>query len=131
MNDALQRALNALTEADYKHLKSCDKEVRIRRAVEIAVIRKLASDLLWKPYQLEVHDGEVYHSCTTPDEVVDAVFSVDSAVITLLNPNQTIHASINIVLGNDGWDCINDYSTKLESRMLPANKFAEELAEWL
>lgn len=132
MNSALARALSLLTDSDYKHLESCDKEVRIRRAVEIAIIRKLASTLLWSPYRIEVDDGGEYIPCATSQEVVDAVFAVDESRILLFSKDtNTVYATIIIVLGNDGWDCINDYSTKLEDRLKPVNEFAEELAEWL
>lgn len=35
---------------------------------------------------------------------------------------------VRFVYGNDGWDCINDYTTNLESVLAPVNAYADSLS---
>lgn len=59
-----------------------------------------------------VHDGEEKIKCSTEKEVMDAVFSVDESTIGFKKDG--IKHTAYIVLGNDGYDAICDYSHNYE-----------------
>ncbi len=115
------------------YLKACDPEVRIRRLIELTIIEQLAKDLL-AHYTVEV-DGT---STKTVKEVLDEVFAVDAAEINLYEAGGMMVGWIQIVLGNDGHDCIADCQYKKRTPGAPdytplyeAMQAAEELASLL
>ena len=61
-----------------------------------------------------IFDGEdnVRYAEWTEANVVDTVFSVDDATISFVKSTGRgrIRRVVDIILGNSGWDCINDHS---------------------
>ena len=59
-----------------------------------------------------VDDGEEVVSVTTLQEAMELVFNLDEARIRF-KKSPSGRGSVLIVLGNDGWDCVSDWSYQL------------------
>ena len=61
-----------------------------------------------------IFDGQdnVRYAEWTEAKVLDTVFSVDEATISFVNDKDwgRMRRNVFIVLGNSGWDCINDHA---------------------
>lgn len=124
------------TEWDLQHLQTCDASVRKRRLMELAVVRKLATDLIAAGLTITVDDGDdepVKRSADVP-AIMEATFAVDECTLYIHNAADTTRmkpfAWIRIIYGNDGYDAISDYTTNLEEHLKGVNDYAEALAEW-
>lgn len=88
-----------------------------RMAIERLVIQKLLDTARLAGWSVPcVYDGQDNVPCSTDQDVLDAVFSVDECHIRVCKrfDVRTVPCTVFIVLGNDGWDCICDHSTKPE-----------------
>lgn len=95
--------------------------VEKRQQIERRVVRSLAVELIDAGYVLSVNDGEEVHQRTTNvDTILEQVFAVDESHIhvhaSMLSPNSAMEGWFYIVLGNDGWDAICDYTTNLDGK---------------
>lgn len=86
-------------------------ELDKRMALEREVVSKLIEVAAKHGYAItKVDDGEERVKCSTPQEAIDAVFSVDESLMLFKHPDQPkVHCAF-IVLGNDGHDAIADHS---------------------
>lgn len=104
-----------------------DPAVRDRGYIEYVVSQKCVTDLIAAGYRIEVDDGAgvlVWHH--TPAAILDALFAVDDPHLTVFRDSTHI-GWVSFVFGNDGWDCISDYSTSLEDVLVPVNALADRL----
>lgn len=84
--------------------------VEKRIAVEKKVVRHLCDTMRkhgWDAIYVD-DGGDEAEQTNSTDEVVEAVFAVDEATIAFKKGRMTCF--VQIILGNDGWDCIADYS---------------------
>lgn len=109
--------------------------VRARQIMERAVIRTLAQTLLDAGYALRVYEGEEYAGrlTTNRDEIMSQIMSVDEEQLDVFigdgsHEHARRYATIFLVYGNDGWDVIADYSSKLEVFMGPVNTLIDKLS---
>jgi hypothetical protein len=110
----------------------------IRREVERKIITSFVQSALAKGYRLAVslergYDvDEMLLGSRNRREIVNAAMSGDEAHIfvqpaagELVQNGQIVSEGwVRVVLGNDGWDVICDYTTNLEPLMTGANKLA-------
>jgi hypothetical protein len=87
-----------------------------RAAVELAVIRRLIEEL--KSYDgLSVYadNSEDKPIEQSVDDMIDTLFSVDESYLRTHSNSEPYagHRFVFLVFGNDGWDVISDYSTRL------------------
>lgn len=109
--------------SDLKRLESYDPSVRQRASVEMTIVRFLLSHLIANGKTLSVWDGggRSVKNSTDVEALMDAIFAVDES--TIITPDGS--EIVIIILGNDGWDVVADYSSSLEELMKPVNEFAE------
>ncbi len=111
------------------------KQLEARMAMERKVIRHLIRTAKRHGYALtKASDGEVVHKVSTEAAAMDVVFSVDEAWLYFKHPAQPKGHSVFIVLGNDGWDAINDHSVgeggdPWETAMEECNAYSDKLCE--
>lgn len=119
--------------ADLYHLSGCDASVRVRRLIERGIVRKLLDELLAQGWTITVDDGEERH--TAPADLLAAdliehhmanIFAVDECHLYLGKGN--VRGVVFFVFGNDGWDCINDYSSNLDLHVI--DEYVDAMSEW-
>ena len=89
------------------------KTVEKRQEIERKVIRRLIramKDSGWIVYCIFDGEERVKPFPVTEKAVLDTVFSVDECSITFKKAGFEKGCVAQIVLGNDGWDCIADHS---------------------
>lgn len=121
------------TAWDLEHLASCDSSVRLRRLVELAIVRKAAADLIAAGYLITVDDGddEPVRKSKDIDAIMDAAFAVDEAYLYVYSgEGQAKCGFVRLIYGNTGWDVISDHSVNLEEALKPTNDFADQMCEW-
>lgn len=125
--------LPAPNEADLYHLSGCDASVRVRRLIERGIVRKLLDELLGQGWTITVDDGEEQHPTPpglAPADLIEHhmanIFAVDECRLYLRKGDQK--GGVFLVFGNDGWDCIADYSLSLDLKAV--DDYAEALSEW-
>lgn len=119
-------------ELDLKLIERCDSSVRFRRLIELALVRRLVGDLLTAGYLISVYDGEEMQVERDSDveAIIDAVFSVDECHLHVHDNKPKPIGWVFIVLGNSGWDSINDHTTNLEDVLKGTDEYADQLCEW-
>lgn len=120
------------TAWDLTHLASCDSSVRLRRLVELTIVRKLTTDLIAAGYLITVDDGEdePVRGSKDVDAIMDAAFAVDEAYLRVRKPGMPVRSFVRLIFGNTGWDVISDYGTDLDEVLQPVNDYADLMCEW-
>lgn len=120
------------SEADLKLIERCDSSVRFRRLIELALVRRLVGDLLAAGYTITVDDGDdrPVKKSTDVEAIVDAVFAVDECYLYVHDSKPKAFAWVRLILGNTGWDSINDHTVNLEEVLKGTNHYADQLCEW-
>lgn len=103
-----------------------------RIEMEKEIIVTVAEDLLAAGFNLKVDDGgEIEEDVEqTPEAVLDAVTSVDAAVIFAYRKGHCI-GCVDFILGNDGYDVVADYSVVLEPHLRRAEELSEQFVKEL
>jgi hypothetical protein len=121
---------------------STKPESAVRR-LEKRVVRRLVKDALAAGHRLAVslergYDvKEMLLGSRDVDKIMEEAFAGDEAHIfvqpaegpTVEDGRVVSEGWVYIVLGNEGWDVISDYTTNLESLLAGANAIAEKEAE--
>lgn len=127
-------SLPAPNATDIKLLDVCDSSVRVRRLLEIGVVRKLLETAAARGFTVSINDGEQLHTQKTTlktiDQQVEVCFAVDECWVNFRRGG--IAGTVFLVFGNSGWDTISDYHTSLDGDALmgPVNQYAEDLSYW-
>ncbi len=114
-----------------------------RIAVEKRIVRRFVKDALAAGHRLSVsyergYDiDEMLNGSRNIKEIMDAAFAADDAHLfvhkadgpTTENGSVLSEGWVYIVLGNDGYDVISDYTTGIESLLAGANALADKLAD--
>ena len=112
----------------------------IRQKIEREIVTSFVQSALAKGYRLAVslergYDvDEMLLGSRSRAEIINAAFEGDEAHIFVQPPDGDLvddgrvvsEGWVYVVLGNDGWDVISDYTTNLESLMSGANKLIEK-----
>lgn len=100
-------------------------------AIERKIVRRLCREAIKDGFLPTVtFDGEEYVPTTTETAVLETVFSVDESTVSFRKNGKT--HGVLLILGNDGWDVINDYhsdSGPFDAMMERVNTYAETLDE--
>lgn len=115
--------------------------IETRQRIERQIVRQLVKDALAQGYRLAVslergYDvDEMLLGSTNVSEIMKAAFAGDEAHLfvqpatgNVVENGQVIsNGWVYIVLGNDGYDVISDYTTNLESLLFDTSRLAERL----
>ena len=94
-----------------------DTDLNDRMRIERKLIAHLIAHLVTAGFELShAHDGEESIVVTDTKSAMEVIFSVDESHLFVRHPEHRITQSIFIVLGNDGWDCVNDHSYEENDR---------------
>lgn len=115
-----------------------EKRIEIERKIVAFLYNAMAAAGWQVDYIFDGQDKVRYAEWTEAD-VLDIVFSVDEATIRFVKNKgwERMRRSAFIVLGNDGWDCVNDHSLSkpnnlddnFEAVMKTVGEFAEQFQE--
>jgi hypothetical protein len=112
------------------------------RAMEKRIVKQFVTDALKAGFRLAVSldrgydvDDGMLNGSTNVAKIMDEAFAGDEAHIfvqpgkgPLVEEGSVVSIGwVYIVLGNDGYDVISDYTTNLEYLLAGANKLAESL----
>ena len=88
-----------------------EKRIEIERKIVAFLYNAMAAAGWQVDYIFDGQDNVRYAEWTEAD-VLDTVFSVDEAKISFVKSTGRgrIRRDVHIILGNSGWDCINDHS---------------------
>ena len=86
--------------------------VGIRQAVERAIVTKIVADALAQGFSIEVDDGEDVQAVTSAEKkhIEEKCFATDDCLLYFEKEGKSV-GWVLFVYGNDGWDCISDYTT--------------------
>ena len=122
----------------YRFTIDTEKRIEIERKIVSFLYNAMAAAGWQVDY---IFDGEdnVRYAEWTEAKVLDTVFSVDDAMISFVKSTGRgrIRRNVDIILGNSGWDCINDHSLSnpnnpdddFEDVMKTVDTLAEQLQE--
>jgi hypothetical protein len=122
------------TEQDLALIDKCENAARIRRLLELAMVRAIVRVLLatGKPVRVSGVDDEVDEEAqillsdsTDEGAIVEAVAGVDECMLYVGE------CWVYLIFGNNGWDVMNDCTLELWDAMAPVNTLAEQLREWV
>lgn len=109
---------------DTEMIMQCDPSVRHRRRIEIQIVRKTIRELTKAGYMLTADNGE-YETKGTERELMDNLFACDEAHLRTVKDGRG--SSVFFVMGNDGYDVINDYGMSLEPVMNIVDAYVDKL----
>lgn len=121
------------TAEDLVALQKYDSSVRVRALVERAIARKAIEVLTAAGYTITVDDGddEPVKRSVVPNDIMEAVFAVDEATLYVHDkPEGKAFAWISFIMGNTGWDVVNDHTVNLEEVLKPVSNYADQMSEW-
>jgi hypothetical protein len=104
-------------------LRMSDLERRL--AIEDLIRRKLVQSMLAQGFLITVNDGEedVVMECGDFETIVVAMDSTDEDQLYFWR-NGLNAGFVRLIYGNDGWDVINDHSTRLDAELKETNDYA-------
>jgi len=107
-----------------------DQGVRPRARMELAIVNQFLADAERAGYRLKIQElegdkGESYAS------IRDALFDLDDAHVLIDDANGKPQGWVYFVFGNDGYDCISDYTTNLEGFLAPCSQLSYQLENGL
>lgn len=117
--------MNAETE---KLVANHDASVKHRARMEVTICRLLLNSIVAAGCSAGVDDGDGDLQLGDTSKMLSAIFGVDEATVEVYRDRNFI-GTVSLVMGNDGWDVVSDYTTSLEDIIKPANDYAERLAE--
>lgn len=112
--------------------KRADRETKQRRSMERKIVAAFVSSAINQGYSISVDNGgdefEI-EKCRDAEGVMQVCMATDEEHLHVHNKDGLIVGMVYFVYGNDGWDCINDYSVNLTELgiMHEPNRIAEEL----
>jgi len=109
-------------------IKNHAPEVKQRARMEATICRLLLNTLAAAGCSTGVDDGDGDLQLGDTSTLLRAIFGVDESTVEVYRDRSFI-GTVSLVMGNDGYDVISDYSTSLEGIIKPANDYAERLAE--
>lgn len=114
--------------------------VKQRQEIERKVVRKLIRDMKAAGWEItRINDGgEPDEDTLDPNETeaMDTVFSVDESTIYFhksfpIGPSNGMTHFAQIILGNDGWDCIADHSCGSTHPLDDFEKVMDGVQQWI
>lgn len=112
-------------KTDKEILQNHSPKVMVRAMMELAIVRQLLADVEKAGWTTIIHE---FNGEETPD-LADAIFNLDEATLEFRDRDNKKMGLVFLVMGNDGWDVISDYSTKLEEFLAPSLEVAQKCEE--
>lgn len=85
-----------------------------RMEIERSIVRATIESALCHGFALSsVHNGEEDAAVRTVDEAMMHAFECDEAHVLFTHPNANGHSWLYVVLGNEGYTVISDYTVDL------------------
>jgi hypothetical protein len=98
-----------------------------RQEVERDIVRATVEAALKLGFTLHsVNNGEEEPLVSTVDEVMEYAFSCDEAHIFFREPGMPVYSWLYIVLGNEGWTVISDYTVDLDGAVQATEALVEK-----
>lgn len=115
-------------KTDEEILNQYDKSVKHRASLELAIVNKLIKEANKREYWLAIGEfAYKFNLKIEADKFKSNLFNLDDSVVYVYDKDKNDIGWILFVFGNDGWDCISDYTVTLENFLKPINEFAETL----
>ena len=93
--------------------------ISLRQALERAIVRSIAEDILKEGWCIFCEEDDNEKSLETPQEVWNETNKYDECCLVIKQGEELV-GKIWLVFGNDGLDCIHDYTTgRLEFALKP------------
>jgi hypothetical protein len=111
------------------YLGATDPKVKARQQMEQRIITQLVDELLEHSFLLNVDDGDGLVLPTASADrkaILDALMNTDQDFLYAYKKEGG--GWVRLVYGNDGYDVISDYTTKLEPFMVKTQALADKLA---
>lgn len=107
-----------------------DPGVRSRVAIERRIVTSLVNEFAEQGFAFWVDNGgEDFILCTTVEKALDALMNTDDDQLGPIPKGDSIPLGwIRLVYGNDGWDVMSDWHTKLDKYMPKTLALVEELS---
>lgn len=105
--------------------------VKMRQEVERKIATTFVESAIKAGYSMTVDygDGPSVRLRTVESVLATMFQGDDDRLVLYTDQGGTIYGWVYFVYGNEGWDCINDYSIDLEPVMSEANKIADYYAD--
>jgi hypothetical protein len=116
------------TMTDEEILLKCDTRVRPRVRMELKIVNQLIKSA--KAYGYTLKEAQAEDEGDFDYDIKDMIFNLDEAKIMVYKEDKYI-GWIHLVLGNDGYDLISDYSMNLEGFLATCNELADKLENGL
>lgn len=101
-------------DLDKRLIDQCDLSVRHRRSIELRIARKTIRVLQNAGLEIHADNGEDQTKWNAnEDELIENLFACDEGHLITLDKNG-YKSFVFFVLGNDGYDVINDYGSRLD-----------------
>jgi len=140
-----------MTKQDKAIIEHHDFGCRRRAAIELTIVHMVIQDAHKADYLLAVDDGDTPEPFTImcESDLIDMIFNLDDCFLFFYRPTdygvpsdtyglsddggsaiwladtKTPIGWVRFVMGNDGYDVINDYTTNLEKVLKRANQVAD------
>lgn len=115
-----------------------EKRIEVERKI-VAFLYNAMAAAGWQVSYIFDGQDNVRYAEWTEAKVLDTVFSVDDATVSFVKSTGRgrIRRVVDIILGNSGWDCINDHACSdpnipddnFEAVMKLVDTFAEQFQE--
>jgi len=99
----------AMLEAEQQAQDAVDARIAVERDV-VSKLILMAAEAGWVCTHVDNGDGGV--KVTTLEQAMDEAFAADDATLAFRKNGHAMH--VYVVLGNDGWDAVADYSAPAE-----------------
>jgi hypothetical protein len=120
----MAKTTKQLFTTDREILAMADSSVRPRMKMELQVVHllmELAGRYGWK--LVETSEAE------NSGDLLTDIMNLDEAVVDVFSATGNPIGWIKLVFGNNGYDCISDYTSNLESLLDPIDTLATQLEE--
>jgi hypothetical protein len=99
--------------------------------LEKLVIKSAIVELLSHGFSISVNDGKetTLVRSLDADAIFGAMMTTDEDYLHAHRPGVDGGGWVRFIYGNDGWDVINDYSTKLEQYLTKTDALIDEMQE--
>lgn len=108
---------------DEQIIKKHDPGVRGRAYIELQIVNKFIELAAAAGYELKIVEMDEEDMPEYANDFRSALFDLDDAHVNLFDGAKLV-GWVYFVFGNDGYDCISDYSTKLEEFLKPVTDVA-------
>jgi hypothetical protein len=119
-------------QSDADIIKRHSISIRARARIELMIVKQLIASAEKAGYTLAVEEYEDEGETTGIDyDVRSAIFNLDDAHVSVIDRDGKYIGCVYLVLGNDGYDIISDYSDNdaINELLTECNALADKLEQ--